>query len=91
VKGQRLFVSALGDHTAEVLDLRSARRVRTLSGLEEPQGQFYDPAPSRLFVACGGNGVTNVYDGTTFKILASVKFPDDADNVPRQKRKEMNL
>ena len=31
VKGQRLFVSALGNHTAEVIDLQAGRRLRTLS------------------------------------------------------------
>jgi hypothetical protein len=40
VKGQRLFVSALENHTAEVIDLRSGRRVRTLPDLDDPQGQF---------------------------------------------------
>ena len=48
VKGQRLFVSALGNHTAEILDLQAGRRIRTLSNLEEPQGQFYDAATNRL-------------------------------------------
>src|SRR5258708_297543 len=57
VKGRRLFVSALGNHTAEVLDLQGGRRLRTLSGLEEPQGQFYDPATNRLFIA-SGDGAT---------------------------------
>jgi DNA-binding beta-propeller fold protein YncE len=80
VKGQRLFVSALGNHTAEVIDLKSGQRVRTLSGLEEPQGQFYDPATNRLFVA-SGDGATRIYDGTTFQLLETVKFSDDADNV----------
>lgn len=42
VKGQRLFSSALGNHTVEVLDVQSGRRVRTLSDLAEPQGLFYD-------------------------------------------------
>jgi DNA-binding beta-propeller fold protein YncE len=80
VKGQRLFVSALGNHTAEVIDMKSGQRVRTLSGLEEPQGQFYDPATNRLFVA-SGDGLTRIYDGTTFQLLETVKFSDDADNV----------
>ncbi|HEV2201580.1 MAG TPA: hypothetical protein VGR73_17305 [Bryobacteraceae bacterium] len=80
VKGERLFVSALGNHTAEVLDLTSGKRVRTLSGLEEPQGQFYEPATNRLFVATG-DGATRIYDGTTFQLLQTVKFSDDADNV----------
>src|SRR5881397_1922809 len=36
--GQRLFVAALGNGTVEVLNLRSARRVRSLQGFREPQG-----------------------------------------------------
>src|SRR6266581_2146916 len=80
VKGQRLFVSALGNHTAEILDLQAGRRIRTLSNLEEPQGQFYDVATNRLFIACG-DGNTYIYDGTTFQLLQTVKFSDDADNI----------
>jgi DNA-binding beta-propeller fold protein YncE len=49
--------------------------------LAEPQGVFYDPSTNRLFVACGLDGVTKVFDGTTFHVLATVKFPDDADNI----------
>lgn len=80
VKGQRLFVSALGNHTAEVLDLQAGRRVRTLADLDEPQGQFYDASSNRLFVATG-DGATRIYDGTTFQLLQTVKFSDDADNI----------
>ena len=80
VKGERLFVSALGNHTGEVLDLKAGRRVRTLPDLEEPQGQFYDASTNRLFVATG-DGATRIYDGSTFQILETVKFSDDADNI----------
>ncbi len=89
VKGQRLFVAAVDNHTLEVIDLKAGRRVRTIPDLDEPQGVYYDPSTNRLFVACGGDGVTNVYDGTTFKLLATYKFPDDADNIrydPRTKQ-----
>src|SRR5215469_13338262 len=34
VKGQRLFVSALGNHTAEIIDLQAGRRVRTRTSLK---------------------------------------------------------
>ena len=81
VKGQRLFVAAVDNHTLEVVDLKSGRRVHTIADLAEPQGVFYDPSTNRLFVACGLDGVTKVFDGTTFQILATVKFPDDADNI----------
>jgi len=59
VKGQRPFVAAVGNNTLEVIDLKSGQRVRTIPDLEEPQGVYYDASTNRLFVACGGNGVTN--------------------------------
>jgi DNA-binding beta-propeller fold protein YncE len=88
VTGQRLFVAAVENHTLEIVDLKSRQRVHTITDLAEPQGVFYDPATNHLFVACGLDGVTRVFDGNTFQVLASVKFPDDADNIrydPRSK------
>ncbi len=88
VKGQRLFVAAVENHTLEVIDLKSGQRVHTIADLAEPQGVFYDPATNHLFVACGLDGVTKVLDATSFQALATVKFPDDADNIrydPRSK------
>jgi len=88
VKGQRLFVAAVGNNSVEVIDVKSGRRERSLTGLSEPQGVFYDASTDRLFVACGLDGVTKIFDGTTFRVLASIKFPDDADNIrydPRSK------
>jgi hypothetical protein len=81
VKGQHLFMAGVGNHTLEVIDLQSGKRVRTIPDLGEPQGVYYDSATNRLYVACGLDGVTNIYDGTTFQLLGSVKFPDDADNI----------
>ena len=88
VKGQRLFVAAIENHTLEIVDLKSGQRVHTITDLAEPQGVFYNPMTSHLFVACGLDGVTKVFDGATFQVLATVKFPDDADNIrydPRSK------
>jgi hypothetical protein len=56
LKGQRLFVAAVDNHTLEVIDLKAGQRVRTIPDLEEPQGVYYDPSTNRLFVACGGDG-----------------------------------
>lgn len=81
VKGQRLFMAGVGNHTLEVIDLQSGKRVRTIPNLAEPQGVYYDAATNHLYVACGLDGVANIYDGTTFQLLGSVKFPDDADNI----------
>jgi hypothetical protein len=51
IKGQRLFGSALGNNTIEVIDLQSGRRVRTLPGLAGPEGLFYDASTNRLYGA----------------------------------------
>jgi hypothetical protein len=81
VKGQRLFVAAVENHTLEVIDLKAGHPLRTIADLAEPQGVFYDASTNRLFVACALDGVTKIFDGTTFQVLATAKFPDDADNI----------
>ena len=88
IRGQRLFVAAVENHSLEVIDLKSGQRVHTITDLAEPQGIFYDPASNHLFVACGLDGVTKIFDGDSFQVLATVRFPDDADNIrydPRSK------
>jgi DNA-binding beta-propeller fold protein YncE len=79
--GQRIFVAAVDNHTLEVIDLKLGRTVHTITDLAEPQGVFYDASTNRLFVACALDGAMRIFDGTTFQVLATVKYPDDADNV----------
>src|SRR5258708_26418448 len=62
LKGQRLFVSALGNHTVEVLDIQSVKHLRTLPDLAEPQGVYFDPTTNRLFVACAQAGAVKICD-----------------------------
>src|SRR5215471_6631015 len=81
IRGQRLFVAAVENHSLEVIDLKSRQRVHSIVDLAEPQGVFYDPMTNHLFVACGLDGVTKVFDGESFQVLATVKFPDDADDI----------
>src|SRR3984893_18304215 len=86
VKGKRLFMSALGNHTVEVLDVDTGKRLRTLTGLAEPQGAYYDPSTNRLFVACAKDGTTKLFDSGTFQLLDTVKFSGDADNIRYEAR-----
>src|SRR5215475_9789421 len=65
VKGQRLFVSALGNNTVEVIDIKAGKRVKTISGLAEPQGVLYIAATDRLYVANGKDGSVRIFDGTS--------------------------
>jgi DNA-binding beta-propeller fold protein YncE len=81
VQGLRLFVSALGNNTLEVLDLRAGKRVTSVTGLREPQGVFFVPKENKLFVANGDDGTCRVYDATSYKLLTTTAFASDADNV----------
>jgi DNA-binding beta-propeller fold protein YncE len=81
IAGQRLFVSALGNNTVEVVDLKSGKRAHTISGLKEPQGALYIRDKNRLFVASDKDGTVKVFDGTSFQLLKTVEYGDDADNL----------
>src|SRR5215831_3878805 len=81
VKGQRLFMAALGNRTVEVMDIQNGKRLHTIPDLAEPQGLYFDPASNHLFVACARDGTTKVFDGSTFQLLETVKFSGDADNI----------
>jgi len=81
VKGQRLFVSALGNNTVEVVDLKAGKRANTISGLKEPQGVLYVPGSGRLYVASSKDGTVKIFDATQLKLLKTVEYSNDADNL----------
>lgn len=76
----RLFVSALGNNTEEVIDLSAQRVIRSITGVPTPQGVAYSPETNKLFVG-SGEGKLYIYDGTTFDLITSIDFGDDVDNL----------
>src|SRR6266581_3889660 len=79
--GERLFVCALGNNTVEVIDLRKAERIHSITGLGAPQGIVYIPELDRLFVANDKGGICKIYDAKSFQTVGELNFKDDADNV----------
>jgi hypothetical protein len=86
LKGQRLFVAALGNNTLEVIDLVVGKRVRSLTGLRKPQGVLCVPDLDRLYVACGEEGTCRIFELSTLKPLKSIGSLPDADNVRYDQR-----
>ena len=78
---ERLFVCALGNNTVEVLDLRKAERIHSITGLGAPQGLVYIPELNRLFIANDKGGVCKIYDAKSYQPVGEIDFKDDADNV----------
>jgi DNA-binding beta-propeller fold protein YncE len=74
----RLFLSALGNNSEEVIDLGSQKRVHRITGIPTPQGVVYSPEANKVFVA---KGKLYIYDGTSFAPIASIDFHGDADNL----------
>jgi WD40 repeat protein len=83
LKGQRLFVAALGDdqNTVEVIDLKSGKWISSIPGQSKPQGLFYSPNFKKLFVANGTDGTCKIFAGDTFKLIASLPVGPDADHM----------
>lgn len=79
--GERSFVCALGNNTAEVLDLRKGERLQSISGLGSPQGVVYMPELNRLFIASDKGGRCNIYDAKSWQLISTVDLQDDAGNA----------
>ncbi len=89
VAGQRLFISALDNHTVEVVDVRADRWLRSLPGVQEPQGEYYAARLGKLFTADGRGGDVRVYRGSDLQLLSTVKLdlgPDAEAYDPATKR-----
>src|SRR5215469_12136475 len=81
LSGQRLFMSALGNNTVEVFDLRSNKVIHEIRGLREPQGITYVPKSDHIFVANGDDGTCRMFDGRTYKLLKTIQLSSDADDT----------
>jgi DNA-binding beta-propeller fold protein YncE len=80
-KRDRLFLANKANNTLDVVDLKSGKLVEQKPNQTAIQGVAYAPEVDRVFVGLGSNGLCNVFDGESLKILKTIKFKDDADNV----------
>jgi outer membrane protein assembly factor BamB len=76
----KVFVSGLGNNTVEVIDLFGGTLVHTITGVPGPQGLAFSPEANKLFVA-SEKGKLYIYDGDSFKLIATLNFDGGADNL----------
>src|SRR5215470_13733036 len=67
LKRQRLFVAELGNDSVGVVDLAKRSLLRTIAGLNEPQGLGYEPSTDTLYVANARDGSVRFYEGNEYK------------------------
>src|SRR5882762_9206927 len=81
VKDGVVYIAALGNNTVEVVDLAKGNVLKSIPGLDEPQGVGYIPQTQEIFVANGGSGDCYFYNARTFEKVATIHLASDADDV----------
>jgi len=81
IKGQRLFVAALGNNSVEVVDLEESKVIHSITNLSEPQSALFIPNLNKLFVTNGSTGICQIFDGISFDEISRVELSGDADNI----------
>lgn len=80
-QGQRLFIAATGNHSVEILNVKTGKVTESLTGLGKPHGLAWVAESGRLFVSDGSLAVLKVYGGLPFAEVASLKLSEDADDM----------
>src|SRR6266478_8480520 len=80
-KGQRLFIPAEQHGTVEVLDLRTGKRIRTISAARWPSTVIYHAPSNEIFVSDRADGTCKVFSGETYELVKSIKLAVGADNA----------
>jgi hypothetical protein len=76
----RVFISALGNNTVEVINLFGGTVEHTITGVTNPQGVAFSPEANKLFVA-SAQGKLYIYDGDSFNLITALDFEGGADNL----------
>ncbi len=80
VEPGRIFISALGNNSLEVINLVEGTEVHRITGIPEPQGVTYAPGLNKIFVG-SRKGTLNIYDGATYNLITSIAYNADVDNL----------
>ena len=65
-----------------MLEVQRGRRVHSIRAeFSKPQMVAYLPDSNRIVVSSEGDGSCKVFDADTYKLIDTVKFPDDADQL----------
>lgn len=77
----RLFQANKVNNTVDVADIKAGKLIKQITGQAGVQGLAYAADLERLYTGLGTGGYCNIFVGKTYKLLKTIKFADDADNV----------
>ena len=76
----RVFISALGNNTVEVINLFGGVVEHAITGVPNPQGVAFSPEANKLFVA-SAQGKLYIYEGDSLNLITTLDFDGGADNL----------
>ena len=76
----RIFISALGNNSVEVLNTVEGTAVHSITGIPEPQGVAFAVGLNKLFVA-SRKGKLYIYDGSDYHLVSTIDYNADVDNL----------
>ena len=81
VKSNRLFVAADGEGAIEVLDLRTNKKIQTITGLKGPHNVLPFPEMNKIFVTDGEASELKIYNYKTLELMGQTPLSIDADPI----------
>ncbi len=81
VEDNRLFIAATGNHSVEVIDLKTDKVQQSITGLGKPHGLAWVAETGSLYIADGALGELQVYTGKPLALAGKIKLSDDADDM----------
>ena len=83
LKGNRLFLCAENSKTVEVFNLRTGKRIHTITGFGEPHDIVYMPESNKLIVTDGGDdfGWVEQVSAKNYQIVDKIKLPNAVDEA----------
>lgn len=78
---QSIFVAARGNNSVYVASLPTESVSHIITGLNAPQGVYFDQNNNQLYVSNGGDGTVDVFDVSHYRLLKVFNFSSDADNI----------
>ncbi len=81
LQSNRLFITATGNHSIEILDLNTGKVTETITGLGKPHGLAWIAESNMLYASDGAHGDVKVFAGSPLKQAGSIKLSEDADDL----------
>jgi DNA-binding beta-propeller fold protein YncE len=81
LKGNRLFTTPEDYKAVVVFDLKTGKQIQVIGGIARPHAVLYREDLNRIYITDGTSGDLKIFDGTSYKLLSSVKLLEDADSI----------